>query len=73
MGTQSQGAWLKALGIDTRTEALALRTPHLRNELLTARDRLVADDQMGHLFKVMGLAAPGWPRGVGFESEDQVQ
>ena len=28
---------------------------------------LIADDQMGTLFKVMGLAAPGWPQGVGFE------
>ncbi|MFN6935013.1 MAG: class I SAM-dependent methyltransferase, partial [Tsuneonella sp.] len=70
MGTCTQGAWLRSLGIDTRAEALAMRAPQLRNEVLSARDRLVADDQMGHLFKVMGLAAPGWPRGVGFEPED---
>ena len=31
-----------------------------------ARDRLVAPDQMGTLFKAMGLAAPGWPDGAGF-------
>jgi NADH dehydrogenase [ubiquinone] 1 alpha subcomplex assembly factor 7 len=69
LGTPTQGAWLKALGIEMRAEALALRAPHLRAELFAARDRLAADDQMGHLFKVMGLAAPGWPHGVGFEQE----
>jgi NADH dehydrogenase [ubiquinone] 1 alpha subcomplex assembly factor 7 len=67
MGTVQQGDWLRALGIETRSEALTMRAPHLRSELNAARDRLVADDQMGTLFKVMGLAAPGWPRGVGFE------
>jgi NADH dehydrogenase [ubiquinone] 1 alpha subcomplex assembly factor 7 len=44
-----------------------MRAPHYRAELNAARDRLVADDQMGTLFKVMGLAGAGWPRGVGFE------
>ena len=34
-----------------------------------ARDRLIGDDQMGTLFKVMGLAAAGWPLGVGFDRE----
>lgn len=69
MGTPTQGAWLKALGIETRAEALALRAPHLRGELFAGRDRLIADDQMGELFKVMGFAAPRWPHGVGFEQE----
>ena len=46
--------------------ALMMRTAH-RGEVATARDRLIADDQMGTLFKVMGLGAPGWPSGVGFE------
>ena len=32
----------------------------------SARDRLVGEGQMGLLFKVMGLAAPSWPEGVGF-------
>ncbi|MGN3974907.1 class I SAM-dependent methyltransferase [Tsuneonella sp. SYSU-LHT278] len=69
MGTPTQGQWLRALGIDTRTDALAARAPGQRAKLMAARDRLVADDQMGHLFKVMGLAARGWPHGVGFEEE----
>ena len=69
LGTRAQGDWLRALGIETRAEALALRAPHLRAEVLAARDRLIASDQMGTLFKVMGLAAAGWPHGVGFEAE----
>ncbi|WP_120717120.1 class I SAM-dependent methyltransferase [Tsuneonella amylolytica] len=69
MGTRTQGDWLRALGIETRAEALAQRAPHYRAELTAQRDRLIADDQMGDLFKVMGLAAPGWPQGVGFETE----
>lgn len=66
LGTVTQGEWLRALGIEARTEALAARAPHLRQELVLARDRLVGDDQMGQLFKVMGLAAPLWPDGAGF-------
>ena len=34
--------------------------------LMRAKDRLTADGEMGLLFKVMGLAAPEWPDGVGF-------
>ncbi|MBD3729067.1 MAG: SAM-dependent methyltransferase [Sphingomonadales bacterium] len=66
LGTVPQGAFLRALGIATRTENLAARAPQYAEELRLARDRLVADDQMGQLFKVMGLAAREWPDGVGF-------
>ena len=66
LGTVTQGAWLRALGLDARTEALIQRAPHVREEILLARDRLANDDQMGQLFKVMGLAAPLWPDGAGF-------
>jgi NADH dehydrogenase [ubiquinone] 1 alpha subcomplex assembly factor 7 len=66
MGTVTQGAWLTALGINQRAEALAASAPEQREKLFSARDRLVASDQMGELFKVMGLAAPDWPMGAGF-------
>ncbi|OZA93442.1 SAM-dependent methyltransferase [Altererythrobacter sp. H2] len=66
LGTVGQGDWLRALGIEARADALATRAPHLRSEIAQARDRLIADDQMGRLFKVMGLAAPHWPDGAGF-------
>ncbi|MGX7896396.1 class I SAM-dependent methyltransferase [Tsuneonella sp. HG222] len=67
LGTVPQGAWLKALGIEGRAEALAEFAPQYRDELHAAMDRLTAPDQMGDLFKVMGLAAQGWPNGVGFD------
>jgi NADH dehydrogenase [ubiquinone] 1 alpha subcomplex assembly factor 7 len=69
LGTIDQGHWLQALGIDARAEALASFAPQHRQALLQARDRLTAEDQMGSLFKVMGLTAPGWPTGAGFSPE----
>ncbi len=66
LGTVGQGAWLRALGIDARAESLVAGAPHHADAIMAAKDRLVADDQMGRLFKVMGLTAPDWPEGVGF-------
>lgn len=69
MGVESQGDWLQALGIDTRTEALQRREPDKAAVIARQRDRLVSTAQMGLLFKVMGLAAPGWPQGAGFPKD----
>lgn len=66
LGTVPQGPWLTALGIDMRTEALAKIAPHYTQALQAAKHRLVAPDQMGQLFKIMGLAARDWPGGAGF-------
>ena len=66
LGTVTQGEWLETLGIGNRAEALAQFAPQHRDVLMRARERLTARDQMGDLFKVMGLAAPDWPDGVGF-------
>jgi NADH dehydrogenase [ubiquinone] 1 alpha subcomplex assembly factor 7 len=66
LGTVSQGAWLRALGIEGRAEALSEFAPQHREALHSAKQRLIDPDQMGDLFKVMGLAAPNWPDGVGF-------
>jgi NADH dehydrogenase [ubiquinone] 1 alpha subcomplex assembly factor 7 len=66
LGTVPQGRWLRELGIETRAEALAGHAPEHAAAIDTARDRLIGEGQMGLLFKVMGLAAPGWPDGVGF-------
>jgi NADH dehydrogenase [ubiquinone] 1 alpha subcomplex assembly factor 7 len=66
LGTADQGAWLRALGIDARATALARGAPDRAEAIAAARDRLVTSDQMGVLFKVMGLGAPGWPDGAGF-------
>lgn len=66
LGTVPQGAWLRALGIEQRARALAAQSPHLAEAIEMARERLVGEDQMGTLFKVLGLAAPDWPDGAGF-------
>ena len=66
LGTVTQGAWLRALGIEARAEALAGFAPQHREALMRAKERLTGDGQMGLLFKVMGLAGPEWPDGVGF-------
>ena len=68
-GTVTQGQWLSALGIDQRAEALARSAPEHREALIAARDRLIHAEEMGDLFKVMGLAGPGWPDGAGFGTE----
>jgi NADH dehydrogenase [ubiquinone] 1 alpha subcomplex assembly factor 7 len=66
LGTVSQGGWLRELGIEERAEALSEFAPQHRDALYAAMHRLVDSEQMGELFKVMGLAAPNWPDGVGF-------
>ena len=66
-GPVGQGDWLASLGIDARADALARSAPERSDELRIARDRLVAPDQMGQLFRVMGLSAPAWPAPGGFE------
>ncbi|MBV1690126.1 SAM-dependent methyltransferase [Novosphingobium sp. G106] len=66
LGIAEQGVWLRALGIDARAEALARAVPARAEAVAVARDRLVDPEQMGALFKVMGLTASGWPEGAGF-------
>jgi len=66
LGTVSQGRWLRELGIEMRAEALALRAPEHAAAIESAKERLISEGQMGALFKVMGLAAPDAPDGVGF-------
>jgi SAM-dependent MidA family methyltransferase len=66
MGLQYQGEWLRQMGIDVRTEALQRRNPGEKDKLQRQRDRLVEDNQMGTLFKVLGVCGRRWPFGVGF-------
>jgi len=58
-GPVAQGTFLTALGIDARAAALG---PTVQAD----RDRLVAPDQMGTLFKALALTAPDWPKPAGF-------
>jgi SAM-dependent MidA family methyltransferase len=55
----SQGAFLKALGIEARTQALAAARPDQADILARQLDRLTGPAQMGDLFKVVCLRAPG--------------
>lgn len=66
LGLATQGEWLRALGIDARAEVLSRAAPDRAEDIARANERLTAADQMGELFKVMGLAAPDWPTGAGF-------
>jgi SAM-dependent MidA family methyltransferase len=60
-GPREQGEWLEAMGIALRAEALARSAPDRAQEVEAARERLVAPEQMGALFKVLALVSPGWP------------
>lgn len=61
-----QGDFLAALGLDMRAQALAQASPARQAQILAERDRLAAADQMGHLFKVLGLRSPNCPDLAGF-------
>jgi SAM-dependent MidA family methyltransferase len=65
-GPAAQGPWLARLGIDARAEALTRAAPGRREEVAAAMDRLVSPEQMGRLFRVLGLSAPAWPAPEGF-------
>ncbi len=55
----TQGQFLEALGINYR--ANALKKTGAAASIEAARKRLVDDDQMGELFKVLGLSGPDLP------------
>jgi len=65
-GSVFQGDWLRALGLDQRAAALARARPDRANEVEAARHRLTDPAQMGTLFRVLALTAPGWPVPAGF-------
>jgi NADH dehydrogenase [ubiquinone] 1 alpha subcomplex assembly factor 7 len=54
-----QGAFLQALGMEARAEALAASRPDQADKLARQLDRLTGRAQMGELFKVVCLFAPG--------------
>jgi NADH dehydrogenase [ubiquinone] 1 alpha subcomplex assembly factor 7 len=66
IGVEEQGRWLTAMGLDARSDALARQSPEKAEILARQRERLIAPDQMGELFKVMGFSSPDWPEGAGF-------
>ena len=67
-GPVGQGAFLLALGIEMRAAALAQSaTPKQAEDIEAALNRLIAPDQMGHLFKALALTSPGQATPPGFQ------
>lgn len=66
-GVIGQGAFLKALGIETRLGLLVEGKPtEVADSLASGMRRLIDKDAMGVLFKVMALAHPAYPPPPGF-------
>jgi NADH dehydrogenase [ubiquinone] 1 alpha subcomplex assembly factor 7 len=61
-GPVAQRDFLGSLGLDARAAALAKNDP----DVMAARHRLMGEDAMGTLFKVLALTSPGWPEPAGF-------
>jgi SAM-dependent MidA family methyltransferase len=62
-----QGEWLIRLGIEARAQALSRAHPERAHEVQSALERLTGREQMGELFKVVGIHSPDWPAPAGFE------
>ena len=67
-GVASQGAFLRALGVEARAAALAKANPARADVLARQLSRLVDPDQMGELFKAAAVFAPRSLIVPGFES-----
>jgi NADH dehydrogenase [ubiquinone] 1 alpha subcomplex assembly factor 7 len=65
-GPVMQADFLAALGIHVRAERLKRAQPDAATDIEAATHRLMSPNEMGTLFKVMGLAAPGSPHLPGF-------
>ena len=61
-----QGEWLIRLGIEARAQALSRANPDRADDVQSALERLTASDQMGSMFKVLGIHSPDWPAPAGF-------
>ena len=62
-----QGAFLEALGLETRVATLSAKAgPAQRRDIEAAKHRLTDPDQMGVLFKAAALSCPGFPQPAGF-------
>jgi NADH dehydrogenase [ubiquinone] 1 alpha subcomplex assembly factor 7 len=62
----TQGAFLRALGIELRADRLISTTPHKADSVASACRRLIEPSGMGTLFKVRALTHPGLPTPPGF-------
>jgi SAM-dependent MidA family methyltransferase len=67
-GPVKQNAFLTALGLHQRTNALAQKFPDQAASLRAAAQRLTAPEAMGSLFKALAVCPPGFPALPGFEA-----
>ncbi|HET7709475.1 MAG TPA: SAM-dependent methyltransferase [Sphingomicrobium sp.] len=65
-GLATQGEWLERLGVARRAEALAASHPGRSADVAAARRRLCDAQEMGSLFKVIGIHSKAWPAPAGF-------
>ncbi|HEX4027663.1 MAG TPA: SAM-dependent methyltransferase [Rhizomicrobium sp.] len=65
-GPATQGAFLANIGIVERAEQLMKSNPDEAQKLLVATERLIGNDQMGRLFKVLAFAPPALGGMAGF-------
>ena len=65
-GPTTQGMFLANIGITERAEQLMKANPESSRDLLTAIERLIGNDQMGQLFKVLAFAPPSISDMAGF-------
>jgi NADH dehydrogenase [ubiquinone] 1 alpha subcomplex assembly factor 7 len=65
-GPVTQGAFLANLGIAERAEQLMKANPEQAHDLLAATERLIGNDTMGRLFKVLALMPPAITDVAGF-------
>lgn len=65
-GPVAQGAFLRALGIETRATALSAARPEKGPVIARQLHRLIGDDQMGMLFQAICLSSPNLPPPAGF-------
>ncbi|HVM23244.1 MAG TPA: SAM-dependent methyltransferase [Sphingomicrobium sp.] len=61
-----QGEWLRRLGIEERAQALSRANPDRAGEIQAAVHRLIANEEMGRLFKVLATHSLDWPAPAGF-------
>jgi len=67
-GPLSQGLFLANIGIVERAEQLMAANPAQAQSLLQAIERLIGNEQMGRLFKVLAFAPPSVGGMAGFSS-----
>ena len=56
---ETQGGFLRRLGIESRAAVLARASPHMGETIGRQLERLTSGDGMGELFKVLALTSPG--------------